>query len=133
MALRSILLARSACFSTAVARCDAPDNSHSIAIEPEPDPKSHRYSPAFGASALNVKALIGDFVICPSWSNQSSDRPAVRGITRPSPSINNATITGCDRLASVKFCAWPEMVFCALSPNDSRQVTCVSPKPVSTR
>ena len=55
---------------------------HSIEMEPEPAPISHKSSPLRGASADSVTARMSRLVICPSCSNQSSGRPGVSGMTR---------------------------------------------------
>ena len=53
-----------------------------MAIEPQPAPTSHRFSPGNGASAARVAARTSRFVSWPSCSKTSSGRPALRGNAR---------------------------------------------------
>ena len=82
-------------FSTAVAFIEGPESNHSIAIEPEPEPKSQRCWPFWGARADKVSALTGCFVICPSFANQSSIRPDACDNIFPGPKTFIPTIRGC--------------------------------------
>ena len=55
---------------------------------------SHKCSKGFGAKADIVNALIGCFVICPSFLKRLSGLPEDKGMVSPFPKILTATDTG---------------------------------------
>ena len=79
--------------SIAIARIEGSASIHSIATEPAPAPTSHSNSPRRGESAASVIARISRFVIWPSCSNSSSDRPDVRASTRASAKASTSIAT----------------------------------------
>ena len=83
-ALRPARSRRSRRRSTATAFAAGQANSHSMDTEPDPQPMSHSISSGAGRRLASVIARISAFVIWPSCSNQSSDRPGTLGRARAS-------------------------------------------------
>ncbi len=134
-AFRAIIAARAGSRSIAIAERPPPARSHSMAIEPQPAPTSHRVSPGNGTSAARVAARTSRLVSWPSCSKTSSGRPARSGNAwAPGPPRHEIAIvlrSGTRR--SPQDWASSEMTSSQLPPRWARTVRRLGPQPSPAR